>query len=72
MALLAVVLSGLIGACAALIALIGFDASFSQALIVYLVASVVPVAISMAGAYVHVLISRAWPAAETQSTRIQN
>ena len=59
MALIVVVMSGLAGVLAALIALIGFDASFSQALALYLVVSIVPAALVMAGLFLHMQAARA-------------
>ena len=59
MALVVVVLSGLAGVVTALVALVGFDASLSQALIIYLVSSIVPVALVMAAVFLHMQIGRA-------------
>ena len=58
MALVSVVLSGLFGIFVMLVALIGFDVSLSFAFALYLVSSVVPVALVMAGLYLHLQVIR--------------
>lgn len=59
MALAIVFLSGLVGVIASLTALVAFDASWSYALVLYLVTSTLPAALIMAGLYLHMLIARA-------------
>ena len=58
MALVIVIMSGIVGMFTALIALFGFDVSLSQAVALYLVSSIVPVALVMAGFYLHMQITR--------------
>jgi hypothetical protein len=58
MAFVTVLLSGLTGLIAALIALAGYDTALSQTLLIYLVGSTVPAALIMAGAYIHALVNR--------------
>ena len=59
MALAVVFLSGLAGVAASLIALIGFDVSWTHALAIYLVTSIVPAALVMAGLFLHMQGTRA-------------
>ena len=60
MAFAIVLLSSIAGLAASLIALIGFDATWSQALVIYLVTTSLPAAVVMAGIYLHMQITRAW------------
>ena len=70
MALVVVVLSGMLGMIAALAALIGFEASLSQALALYLVSSIVPAALVMAGLYLHVQVTRPMTTHKAQAQHI--
>ncbi|WP_306004533.1 hypothetical protein [Aquicoccus porphyridii] len=74
MALLVMFLSGFCGIAASITALVGYDASWLQALMIYLVTSIVPAALIMAGIYLHTQIIRALSTPETMpdvSTRVQ-
>ena len=53
MALVAVGLSTMLGMIVSLVALFGFGSSLSSALVLYLVSSIVPVALVMAGFFVY-------------------
>jgi len=57
MALILILCSSLIGAVASLVALIGFDSSWTQALALYLVVSIAPAALIMAGIYIQVFFT---------------
>ncbi|MDQ2091030.1 hypothetical protein [Marimonas arenosa] len=59
MALVIVMLSGVAGGIAALVALIFYNVSLMQALALYLVSSIVPVALVMAGVFLYIQITRA-------------
>ncbi len=58
MALVVVLLSSLVGMVASLVALVGYDANWGFALTLYLVASIVPAALVMAGTYLHMQLGR--------------
>lgn len=62
MALVVVMFSSLLGMIASLVALFAFGVSLPQALALYLVSSIVPVALVLAGVYLHMLITRAMAA----------
>ena len=62
MALHLVIFSGLFGAIAGLVAAFGLDFSFAQAFGLYLVTSIVPVALVMAGSFVYFMITRSMTA----------
>ena len=68
MAFAIMIISGFAGLVGSLVALIGFDASWSQALMIYLVGSVLPAALTMAVIYLQTLI-RAWPIRLTRLPR---
>lgn len=57
MALVLILGSSLVGMIASLVALFAFDVTWTQALALYLVASIVPTALIMAATYVQILIS---------------
>ncbi|WP_137701365.1 hypothetical protein [Marimonas lutisalis] len=59
MALAVMFLSGMAGVVTSLTALILFNVSWSNALAIYLVTSIVPAALVMAGLYLHMQITRA-------------
>ncbi len=65
MAILIVLFSGFAGMLTALVALIGYDVAWSQALVIYLVASTLPAALLMAALYLQVLIRNALAAPDT-------
>ncbi len=67
MALILILMSSLVGLIASVVALFGFDVSWSQALALYLVASIVPTALIMAGAYVQVLLAHRLSGHEAQA-----
>lgn len=74
MALLVMFLSGFCGIVASITALVGYDASWFQALMIYLITSIAPAALIMAGLYLHTQIARALSTPETMpdvSTRAQ-
>lgn len=58
MALLILFLSSVAGMIVSLVALLAFGVTWSQALALYLVASIVPAALVMAGVYIQMLFTR--------------
>ncbi len=65
MVIMIVFLSGIAAMISALVALIGFDVSWSQMLVIYLVAASLPAALIMATTYLHMLIKGAFGAPES-------
>jgi hypothetical protein len=62
MAIVITIISGLAGLAAALVALIGFDVSWSYALMVYLVTATLPAAVFLGAIYLQMLIHRSFGA----------
>lgn len=58
MALVVIIMSGIVGMFTALVGFLGFDFTLAQAVALYLVSSIVPVALVMAGFYLHMQITR--------------
>ncbi len=59
MAFVVILLSSFLGVVASITALVFSDATWFQALMIYIAASLVPAALVMAGVYLHMQITRA-------------
>ena len=65
MAIMITLLSGLAGLVVALVALIGYGVSWSEALTIYLVSATLPVALLMAAAYLNILVRNTFAESDT-------
>lgn len=65
MAFFSVLLSGLGAVIASLVAVFGYDASWGQAFVIYMVFAIVPVAFVMAALYLNMLIQNTFGAPTT-------
>lgn len=73
MAIAIVMMSGLVGAIAAVVACVSFDFSLAQAFALYLASSTVPAVLVVGGVFLHIQTSRAMAAQDgpVETERLQ-